>query len=118
MVGLVTTDTTRNEIERQDTKQKIDTENMISLRSKAGVLVGLCKDDVAKKQVQSLSDEFRFSDPVSNDAVKGLEAELDVMIDEIQQALIEGNNEAVSEFCDRTKALLAERNRLCKLNKQ
>ena len=117
VIGLVAADVSRDEIERIDEAQKVDTENMIALRSKAGALVGLCKDDETKKLIQKLSDEFRFGDPVSNYAVKGIESELDVMLGEIQKAVLDGNGEAVADLCGRAGAQLTERNRLCKLNK-
>lgn len=117
VIGFIATDATRDEIERQDEVQKINTENMISLRSKANALVGLCKDPQSKELVQKLSEEFRFSDPVSNDSIRDMERELDVMLGEIQQAILDNNKEAVEELCGQTKVMLAERNRVCKLGK-
>ena len=35
----------------------------------------------------------------------------------LQAAFVDGDNEAMAQLCRKTTALLAERNRLCKLNK-
>ena len=117
IIGLVATDITRDVIEQQDIKQKVNTETMLALRSKANALVGICGDEEIKKGIQDLADEFRYSDPVSNDEVKGLEAELEVILGELQEALVDGNTEDAKKLRRKCQVQLAERNRICKLSK-
>ena len=50
-------------------------------------------------------------------AIAEAEADLAAAVDQLQAAYIDGDSEAVKQLCRRVSALLAERNRLCKLNK-
>jgi hypothetical protein len=60
---------------------------------------------------------MRYSDPVSNDAIADAENELSAAVDVLQGAIVEGNAETIKLACRQATAALAERNRLCKLNK-
>ena len=71
-------------------------------------------DDAA---IKALAEEFRYSDPVSNDAIADAEADLAAAVDELQAAYVDGDNDAVAQLCRKAAVLLAERNRICKLNK-
>ena len=104
-------------IEKIDVQQKADTDEMVALRSKANALVGLCSDEQIRKLVEKLAEDFRYSDPVSNEAVMQLEAELKVLLNDLQEALVDGNAEAAEKLCGKCRVQLAERNRICRLNK-
>ena len=73
----------------------------------------LDKDDAIK----ALAEEFRYSDPVSNEAIADVEADLASAVDLLQAAYIDGDQEAMAQLCRKVSATLAERNRLCKLHK-
>ncbi len=45
------------------------------------------------------------------------ETELAAFIDNLQQAVVDGSEEEILTLCRKAAAALAERNRLCKLNK-
>lgn len=117
VIGLVAADFTREVVEKQDVKQIKDTQTITTLRSKINALVGVCDDAEIKKTIQKLAEDFKYSDPVSSDAVKELEAELETILNDLQKALIEGNKESAGRLCRRCQLQLAERNRICKLNK-
>ena len=117
VLGTVATDITRDEIERQDVQLKKDVSAMRELRSLGNSLVAQCQDADAKTELKSLADMLDYSDPVSNDATVALEAELKTALEEIQQALVENDSESIVPLCKKAEAMLAERNRLCKLNK-
>ena len=65
---------------------------------------------------QNLLGAWMNSDPVSSDSLKDIERELYFYIEELQKAVVENDANAI-ELCKKTKSVLAERNRLCKLNK-
>ena len=65
----------------------------------------------------SLAEELKFSDPVSSDTILEAERDLAATVDELQSAVVDGDSEAIRQLCRKAKGLLAERNRLCKLNK-
>ena len=115
-IGLIAVEATRSEIERQDTKLKKDLTSMRALQTKAQALEGRL-DGEAGKALEKLSEELRFSDPVSSGALQEIEAELSQYLDALQQAVVDGDSDTVVELCNKTSLTLAERNRLCKLNK-
>jgi len=116
-IGVLATDAIREEVERQDVKLKKDVTRMRTLQSKAASLRDQCDDATAKEALAKLADAFRFSDPVSSDATVAIEDDLASYLDEMQNALTEGDYENVSALCVRVTPRLAERNQLCKSSK-
>jgi hypothetical protein len=115
-VGFIAADATRDEIVRQDEVIVKDVSFMRNIQSKMNVLTAQCQDEEIKKVVSDLAEEVRYSDPVSSDAIKDIENELNNSVEELQRAIVD-NDENALEICKRTKDILLERNRLCKLNK-
>ena len=116
-IGFIAADIMRGEVERQDAKIKTDVTAMRALQSKAASLPGLCADNETKKALSALAEKFRFSDPVSSEALTEIEADLAAALDELQTAVVDGEADAARKLCVSIEAKLAERNRLCKLNK-
>ena len=114
VIGLISAEAVVSEIRVQDVKLKKDVSLMRSLQSKVNQMSAQ-SENVA---IKALADEFRYSDPVSNDAIADAEADLAAAVDALQSAYVDGDSEAVAKLCRKASALLAERNRLCKLNKQ
>ena len=117
-IGCMAASAIRDEIRRQDARLQKDVSAMRELQSRAGALAGQAQGEAVCAQLKKLADEFRFSDPVSNAATAPLEADLRACVDSMERALTDGDGESALELSRRTAALLAERNRLCKLNKQ
>ena len=113
LLGLMGAETVRDEIEAQDEKLKKNVALMRALQSKMQQVASQTEDPAVK----ALAEDFRYSDPVSNEANAQIEKDLEAAVDMLQSAVIDGDAEAASQLCRRTAALLAERNRLCKLNK-
>ncbi len=116
-IGFISADITRDEIEMQDTKLKETVKAMRSLQSKSNLLVTQCGDNSAYPYVKDLAEEFKYSDPVTNSATQNIENELSVYLDTLQAAVVDNDTDVIISLCKRTASLLAERNRLCKLNK-
>lgn len=116
-LGFISTNAIRDEIERQDVKLQADTSCMQMLRSQIDSLPEQCEDKEAVKALVNLADEFRYSDPVSGEALKDIENNLMALMSELQKAVIDNDAKGVKGLCKRTSAALTERNRLCKLNK-
>lgn len=111
--GLVSADAVVEEIQKQDAKLKKDVALMRGLQSKISQIAAHSEN----ADVKALAEEFRYSDPVSNDAIADAEADLAAAVDELQAAFADNDIEALIQLCRKTSALLAERNRICKLNK-
>ena len=116
-IGLISVDAMRGEIMRQDAKLKTDISCMTTLRSIVYPLANQCPDPDAKKALQQLADEFRYSDPVSSEALKPVENDLQALVSELQNAVSSGNITQITSLCGKISTVLTERNRLCKLNK-
>lgn len=116
-IGLITVEGIRDEVERQDEALKQSIKNMRTLQSKAAAIAAQCEDADVKKALAALADKFRFSDPVSSDATVEAEENLAALTDELQSAVLDRDTEAVVSLAGKVEAALAERNRLCKLNK-
>ena len=113
VIGLISAEAVVSEIHVQDAKLKKNVSLMRSLQSKVNQMAAQSEN----ADIKSLADALRYSDPVSNDAITDAEADLAAAVDELQSAYVDGDSEAAAELCRKASALLAERNRLCKLNK-
>lgn len=116
-VGFISADAMRDEIERQDVKLKENVSCIRSLQSKTASMIQLAQDGQVRAELEKLSENLRFSDPVSSDALSDIEADLTACVDELQSAVSDGDCDAALTLLYKATALLAERNRLCKLNK-
>ena len=117
IIGCITVETMRDEIEQQDGQLKQKVSAMRELQSMAAAMVGQCSDEDLKKTLQKIADELRFSDPVTSDATASIEAEMRSQLADIQQAVIEGDTEGAKTLCRKMMGNLAERNRVCSVNK-
>lgn len=112
-LGLIGMDSVVEGIQEQDVKLKKDVSLMRTLQAKVSQIASQTDDDAIK----ALAEEFRYSDPVSNPGIADAEADLAAAVNEMQAAFVDGDNEVLAQLCRKASALLAERNRLCKLNK-
>lgn len=117
IVLLISADATVEQIQTMDGQLKARVSRMRALQSRVIHLEGQCADADALKAVKALAEEMRFSDPVSSPAVAEAENELSAMVDAIQDAVADGEAAVIIQLCNKASSLLAERNRLCKLNK-
>ena len=117
-VGLISAETTRDEIARQDTKLKKNVSCMRTLQSKVIAMVPLAKDASVRAALEKFAENIRFSDPVSSVELEAAESDLSACIDDLQQAVLDNDREAALSLEKRAEMLLAERNRLCKLEKR
>lgn len=117
LLGCITTETMRDEVSRQDEKQKESTSGILELRALSVGLVDQCGDEELKKSLKKLADEFRYSDPVSSEATAAMEKELRQGVKNLQDAVAQGDNDYAKDECGRLLNRLRERNRICAVNK-
>ena len=72
VIGLISAETVVEEIHLQDAKLKKDVTLMRSLQSKISQIAAQSEDAAIK----ALAEEFRYSDPVSSDAIADAETDL------------------------------------------
>lgn len=116
-VGYIAATATRDEVERQDTVLRKNVELMRALQSKISNLVTLSSDAELTRLLAAFAEKMRYSDPVSSDKIAEAEQNLQAAVDELEKAVIDGDTQNAVTLTRRADALLAERNRLCKLNK-
>lgn len=114
IIGLVSADAVVETIHTQDRKLKKDVAFMRSLQSKANQMAA----QSSLPEVQQFCENVRYSDPVSSEALAEIEGDLSAAVDDLQAAIVEGNNGRTCQLAQKADNLLCERNRLCKLNKQ
>ena len=117
VIGLVSTDAARDEIVQQDVKLVKNVSVMRGLQATVSTLPVHCEDDVLRKALLHLSESFRYSDPVSGESLMEVEIVLQDCMAQLKQAVMEKKHEQALTLCGRVEAVLADRNRLCKLNK-
>lgn len=114
IIGLVSADAVVETIHTQDRKLKKDVAFVRSLQSKANQMAA----QSSLPEVQQFCENVRYSDPVSSEALAEIEGALSAVADDLQAAIVEGNNGRICLLAQKADNLLCERNRLCKLNKQ
>lgn len=116
-IGFVAAEGMRDEVERQDVVHKANVGTMRALQSKAVFIVSQCDDDETKKALNDFAEALRFSDPVSSDALADIEENLTGLVEELGNAVMDKDYSAAKTLCAKATSLLADRNRMCKLNK-
>jgi serine/threonine protein kinase len=75
----------------------------------------------SQKAMDNLCEEIRFSDPVSNSAVSGIEAQFEVLINNLRGIIASPasneNDEQLNALLEQMKALLQHRNRVLRVKK-
>lgn len=117
VLGTIATDATRDEIVRQDAALKQNVQSMRTLQSIGVQLAAQSKGTDCAEEMRKLSEQLRYSDPVSNPATVEAENEIKAILSEIQQAILDRDFSAANTLCRNASSALSERNRICKLNK-
>lgn len=113
VIGLVSADAVVEEIHVQDKKLKKNVAFMRALQSQVNQMASQC----SLPEMKQFSEDVRYSDPVSSDALAEIERDLSAAVEELQAAIVDGDNGAALQLVKKADNLLKERNRLCKLNK-
>ena len=116
-LGVIATDTARDEIERQEKTVKVNTVAMRTLQASVASLADRCADPELKKSVTALADELRYADPVSNETTATAERTLESTLSELEKAILANETETAAALCTSMKNTLSERNRLAKIGK-
>lgn len=102
--------------ELQD-RTKRNTQMMLLLRADAEMLAEKTQDADAKKRAAALAEQLRYSDPVSNEALAVLEAQIGQTIAMATAYAEQGSAQEVVRCCEKAALLLQERNKKCALLK-
>ncbi len=116
-VGFIAAEGMRDEVERQDVVHKANVSAMRALQSKAVFVASQCEDAETKKALNAFAEALRFSDPVSSEATADIEENLTGLVEELGNAVLDKDYTGAQALCSKASTLLADRNRMCRLNK-
>ncbi len=100
-----------------DKKIKAQTFFIKSLTVDFETLSAKAKNEEIKSEVKKVAEACRYSDPMSNDALAGVEGQITIKFNALEKAVEEDKTDDVKTLCNELNVLLADRNKRCKLLK-
>ena len=117
LIGLITVEASKEEIERIDEKIREKVFYIKSLQADVEGLAGRAQDDSFKKPLKDLAETIRYSDPMSSPQLAAIENKIEAKTAMLTEAVDSSDGDAVRALCNELQQLFAERNRKCKLLK-
>lgn len=117
-VGMIAAEAARDKVTQLETQLVKDTSRMRRMQAKSRELADGSSTPETKKVLTQLAEEFRYSDPVSDDTLTEIEVKLEDCLERLSQAAARQNTAQVLALVQETGKALAERNRLCKMGKK
>lgn len=112
-VCLIATEAARGVVEEAEVKLTDRTQMIKRLRAQAETVVSLQTNEHIKTEVERLSQALRYSDPVSSDATKEVELEIEKLLGK----LYNGVDADIEARIKRALVLVQQRNSIIKSNK-
>ena len=103
-------------VESIDTDVKAHTLFVKSLTADAESLLSRAAAPEAKNACKKVFEAVRYSDPMSNDALSGVESQITLKFDEFSNAVTSGADN-IEKLADELAVLINDRNKKCKLLK-
>ena len=118
LAGCVGVELARDETIAQDVRRQDRTEVMGRLRMEASSLAARYGDSPAASALRRLSDELRFSDPVSNELTQPFEESLSCELADLRQALAVDDANRAAKIAENALWAVRERAAACRAGKQ
>lgn len=112
-IGAIGIDTARDIIEEQEHHDEVVTKTMRTFRVDTHYVVNICSDPELKKDLEKLAEKFKYSDPVSSEALVEVEEKLKQEFKVLEEA-VNTDKELAKKKINEVTILLADRNRRCK----
>lgn len=113
-IALVKTSWAADEVTRIDEKVKTQTSFIRNLTVEAQGLVSRTKSEAVRKECQKVYEAVRYSDPMSNEALAAVEAEITDKMGKLASAVSADDTVKVKEIVDEIVILVGDRNKKCK----
>ena len=88
-----------------------------SIASDLSLVAGQFQDEELRKQVEKVGEIAKFSDPMSDNSLSGLEVIISTKVEELKDMVSDGKMEDVPNTLRKIEEKLLERNEKCKLLK-
>ena len=117
-IGVIATDNARDIIEENEAEIERVTKATKLFNLNVSSVLDLCTEPSVKKELEKLAESFRFSDPVSSDATEEIENTIMEKLENLKISISSSDSDENIAKITELKNLLAERNRICKMNKR
>ena len=117
LICSISADIARQTVQQIEQTTKVDTNLMMSLRTRSAQLVNKTSDPALKKELEKLAENIRFSDPVGSSTIAAEEQKLVSALTMLEGA-VANNDERAIELCRNAQVALDDRNAACKMNKR
>lgn len=117
IICSIAADIARDEVVRIETAQHADTSFIKEMRVKSQNILNRTSNASLKKQLETLAESFRFSDPVSSENLKSYEEKIAAKFSVLEEYVSANDIDRATKLCNELKQLLSDRNAACKLNK-
>ncbi len=104
-------------VEETEAKVQAQTAFIKSLTVDVNVLMQRASDDKIKAEIKKVYEAVRYSDPMSNVGLSGIEAEIAAQMNTLRSAVTSGDCDAVAKEASEMINLVNERSQRCKLLK-
>lgn len=103
----------------QQLEKKIKTQTLFvrSFSADAEALISKAENDEMKAEAKKVFDAIRYSDPMSDDVLSGIESEIEGAFRSFKGAVLDNNAEAAKSAAKMISQLTDERNLKCKMLK-
>ena len=116
-IGVIITDNIRDHVEAIDEQVKAETKAVSYFRLNTAGLADQAQDSEVRKTLEKLEEDIRYSDPVSSDATKEIELEIQTKIETLKTSF-SADKETLLQQITELSNLVKERNRVCKTAKE
>ena len=117
IICSIAADIARDEIVNLEKVQRIETSFIKEMRVKSQNLVSKTNNADLRKKLEAIAEDFRYSDPVSNEAIKPYEDKVSAKFAILEEYILTDDNKRAEKACNELKQILSERNSACKVNK-
>lgn len=115
-IAVIKATTASNVVENIDNKVKAQTLYIKSLTVDAESLLARATTPEAKDACKKVFEAVRYSDPMSNDALAGIESQITLKFNELSTA-VTGETDGIGNLANELVTLIGDRNKKCKLLK-
>ena len=116
-IAIISSKAAEDTIENIDKKVKTQTFFIKSLIVDAESLLPRAKSDETEAIVKNVYEAIRYSDPMLNEALSPVEAQITIKFNEFSNAVIEDNNPLAETLGNELIILVNDRNKKCKILK-
>lgn len=113
VIALTKASWAADEVERIDEKVKAQTSFIRNLTAEAEGLVAKAKSEAVRKECHKVYEAARYSDPMSNEALAGMEANITVKMEELTSAVRADDADKAKVIADEIVILVGDRNKKC-----